>query len=315
MADLRAPGFHAAGVTLPGLPFVIAGHNEHVAWGFTALYGDVQDLYVEKLDGKGNYQAATAAGSRSPSTTKSFTCAAAKMSTLDVQSTEHGPLLNPHLRQATHAPSRSSGRSTIRRSTRIPLYEMNTASNWTEFSAALAQWCWPTQNVVYSDDQGHIAYHAVGRVPLRPAGLAGLAHSATRRMSGRATFLSTRCPTPFDPPSGFLATANSRVTTDKSPYPLTLEWADPYRTERIYKALQGRDQLTPTDMLAVQTDIYSEVDQETGHRFAYAIDHTAGADDAPAQGRRPDAQLGWPPHHRLRRRLDRDPDPRRAVAA
>ena len=55
MADLRAPGFHAAGVTLPGLPFVIAGHNEHVAWGFTALYADVQDLYIEKLDGKGNY--------------------------------------------------------------------------------------------------------------------------------------------------------------------------------------------------------------------------------------------------------------------
>ena len=58
MADLRAPGFHAAGVTLPGMPFVIAGHNEHVAWGFTALYGDVQDLYIEKLDGKGNFQVA-----------------------------------------------------------------------------------------------------------------------------------------------------------------------------------------------------------------------------------------------------------------
>jgi penicillin amidase len=76
-----------------------------------------------------------------------------------------------------------------------------------------------------------------------------------------------------------LATANSRVTTDKSPYPLSLEWIDPYRAERIYKALQGRDQLTPKDMLAVQTDIYSEVDQELAHRFAYAIDHTAGVDD------------------------------------
>ncbi len=56
MADLSAPGFHAAGVTLPGMPFVIAGHNEHVAWGITALYADVQDLYIEKLDGKGNYR-------------------------------------------------------------------------------------------------------------------------------------------------------------------------------------------------------------------------------------------------------------------
>ena len=62
MADLYArgdggvPAFHAAGVTLPGFPLVIAGHNDHVAWGFTALYGDVQDLYIEKLDGKGNYE-------------------------------------------------------------------------------------------------------------------------------------------------------------------------------------------------------------------------------------------------------------------
>ncbi len=60
---------------------------------------------------------------------------------------------------------------------------------------------------------------------------------------------------------------------------LTLEWAAPYRAERIYKMLQGRDQLKPADMLAVQNDIYSEVDQELGHRFAYAIDHTPGAND------------------------------------
>jgi penicillin amidase len=86
-------------------------------------------------------------------------------------------------------------------------------------------------------------------------------------------------PNAFDPPSGFLATANSRVTIDTSPYPLTDEWIDPYRAERIYKLLQGRDQLTPKDMLAVQTDIYSEVDQELGQRFAYAIDHADGADE------------------------------------
>ena len=125
-------------------------------------------------------------------------------------------------------------------------------------------------------------------------------------------------PNAFDPPSGFLATANSRVTTDKSPYPLTDDWADPYRIERIYKSLDGRDQLTPADMLAVQTDIYSEVDQEMGHRFAYAIDHTPGpegnGDPAHAPGRRPDAQLGRPPHHRFRRRFHRHPDPRRAMA-
>ncbi len=161
---------------------------------------------------------------------------------------------------------------------RFPLYAMNTASNWTEFSAALSQWCWPTQNVVYSDDQGHIAYHAVGKVPIRPAGIASMPIAdAAHEWQGYIPF--DEMPNAFDPPSGFLATANSRVTSDKSHYPLTDEWADPYRAERIYKLLQGRDQLKPTDMLAVQTDIYSEVDQELGHRLAYAIDHTANADD------------------------------------
>ena len=93
---------------------------------------------------------------------------------------------------------------------------MNMASNWTEFSAALATWCWPTQNVVYSDDQGHIAYHAVGRVPLRPAGLAGLCpfrRHALRRHEWQGYIPFDQMPNALDPPSGFLATANSRVTT------------------------------------------------------------------------------------------------------
>ena len=86
-------------------------------------------------------------------------------------------------------------------------------------------------------------------------------------------------PNAFDPPSGFLATANSRVTTDNRLIRSPLEWIDPYRVERIYKSLDGRDGLTPKDMLAVQTDIYSEMDQEMGQRLAYAIDHTDGVDD------------------------------------
>jgi penicillin amidase len=277
MADLRAPGFHAAGVTLPGMPFVIAGHNEHVAWGFTALYADVQDLYIEKLDGKGNYQAAD--GSWKPLAVEHevIHVRGSKDVEFDVQSTAHGPLLNPiltwekrpiALAWALNDPSLNA----------LPLYPIDVASNWTEFSAALELWSWPTQNVVYSDDQGHIGYHAVGRVPLRPAGLMGVPIlDAAHEWKGYIPF--DAMPSAFDPPSGFLATANSRVTTDTAPFPLTLEWSDPYRIERIYKALQGRDQLKPSDLLAVQTDVYSEVDQELAHRFAYAIDHTAGVDE------------------------------------
>ena len=274
-------GYHVSGVTLPGLPFVIAGRNEHVAWGFTALHADVQDLYVEKLDGKGNYLALGGAWKPLVVDHEVIHVRGGKDVTLDVQLTAHGPLVNPlfakekrpiALRWTLYDPALNTP----------PLYQLNVASNWAEFSKALGAWCWPTQNVVYSDDQGHIAYHAIGRVPLRPGGLMGVPiqmggkQNAEHEWRGYIPF--DLMPGVADPPSGLLATANSRVTSGASPYPLTLEWADPYRVERIYKALEGRDQLKPADLVALQTDVYSEVDQELGHRFAYAIYHTPNAD-------------------------------------
>jgi penicillin amidase len=298
--DRGAPGFHAAGVTLPGMPLIIAGHNEHVAWGFTALYGDVQDLYIEKLDGKGNFE--SSGGPWYPHSDdpgiihgnhaqwlplgvdpEVIHVRGGKDVKLTVQSTAHGPLLNPLL-NASDPPTALKWTLYDDSLNTLPIYEMNVASNWAEFSAALAQWCWPTQNLVYADDQGHIAYRAVGQIPIRPAGISDgpirdLAHEwGPNECAGICpTYIPfDQMPNAFDPPSGFLATANARVTTDKSPYSLTNEWGDPYRVERIYKVLDGRDRLTAADMLAVETDIYSEVDQEMGHRFAYAIDHTPG---------------------------------------
>jgi penicillin amidase len=277
MADLKAPGFHAAGVTMPGVPGIIAGHNEHVAWGFTALYADVQDLYIEKLDGKGNFE--DLFGHWKPLTVNHefIKVRGAKDVTVDVQSSEHGPLLNPMFAKEKR-PIALKWTLYDTALNALPIYEMDKAANWAEFSAALEAWDWPTQNVVYSDDQGHIAYHAVGKVPLRTAGLqAKPIQDTAHEWTGFIPF--DQMPNAVDPPSGFLATANSRVTSEKFPIPLTHEWIEPYRAERIYKMLQGRDQLTPADMLAVQNDIYSEVDQELGHRFSYAIDHTPGVDD------------------------------------
>jgi penicillin G amidase len=280
MADLRAPGFHAAGVTLPGVPLVVAGHNEHVAWGFTALFGDVQDLYVEKLQGN-NYQANDTSWKPLIIDHEVIQVRGKPDVIMDIRSTDHGPLINPILSMLGSREDRPIALKWTLYDpvlNSLPLFAMNTASNWEEFSTALSAWCWPTQNVVYDDDQGHIAYHAVGRVPIRPNGIASRPIiDAQHEWNAYIPF--DAMPASFDPPSGFLATANSRVTTEKSPYPLTLEWLDAYRTERIYKSLQGQDGLTPKDLLAVQTDIYSEVDQELAHRFAYAIDHFAGADD------------------------------------
>jgi penicillin amidase len=276
MAELTAPGLHVAGVSLPGVPLVIAGHNDHVAWGFTALYADVQDVYIEKLDGKGNYAGPQGQWLPLAHAMETIHVRLGHDVKIDVQLTDHGPLLNPIFEHETrpialhwtlYDPALAA----------IPLYEMNTAPDWQHFSNALAAWCWPTQNVVYADDAGHIAYHAVGKVPLRPNGLAGLPiQDNHHEWEGYIPFEDL--PYSVDPPSGLLATANARVTPDDTKFPLTLDWPDAYRAERVYRDLRGRDKLTRDDMLAIQTDIYSEVDQELAHRFAYAIDQTAGSD-------------------------------------
>jgi penicillin G amidase len=221
------------------VPFVIAGHNEHVAWGFTALYADVQDLYVEKLDGKGNYQGrgrhleAARRGSRSDSRARRQRCASSTC-----KFTAHGPLLNPIFRQgeAAHRAQVDPLRPNAERAAALRNergLELDGVLGGAEH-LVLA-----TQNVVYSDDQGHIAYHAVGKIPIASGGpLNGRAHSGrAHEWQGYIPF--DQMPNAVDPPSGFLATANSRVTTEKSPYPLSLEWADPYRIERIYKCCRA----------------------------------------------------------------------------
>lgn len=272
-ADLRAPGFHAAGVTLPGVPLIIAGHNDHIAWGFTAMYGDTQDLYVERTNSQGEYWDGSAWHPMERDH-EVIRVRFGQTREFDVLRTGHGPVISslvPHesrtiaLRWTVYDPQFASGTS---------LYALNTASNWQEFETAMSQWWSPTLNVVYADDQGHIGYQAIGRIPQRPGGLVGVPITDTvHEWQGVIPFATM--PASFDPPGGILATANSRITPDGYPTPLSLEWASPYRNERIWKWLASHEKLTRPDMLRLQTDITSELDHELAQRFAYAIDHTA----------------------------------------
>src|ERR1700728_2018374 len=95
MADLCCPGFHAAGVTLPGLPLVVAGHNEHVAWGFTALYGDVQDIYVEKMNAQDQYLGADGGWHPMEHHAETIAVRWGRDVTVDVQRTGHGMVISP----------------------------------------------------------------------------------------------------------------------------------------------------------------------------------------------------------------------------
>ncbi len=270
-ADLEAPGFHAAGVTVPGIPFIIAGHNSHIAWGFTALYADTQDLYVEHLNRSGSAYHDASGWHRLTLLQERIPVRGGPSVPLTIRITNHGPILNPVL---PHTPETLSLRWTAydASANHLPLFALDTAYDWASFRAALAQWWAPTLNVVYADDQGNIGYQAIGYVPYRPGGLAGVPITDDHHeWQGMIPF--NKLPESYNPPEGLLATANARVTPKDDPMPLTLEWADPYRNQRIWHMLSGRTGLTPADMLALQNDVYSALDQLVAQRLVYAIDH------------------------------------------
>ncbi len=279
--DLQAGSFHAAGVTTPGIPFIIEGHNEHIAWGYTTLNGDVQDVYVEKTNPQGEYWSGN--GWRQPEHDREHIHVRFGNDVIvDVETTDHGPVITPLLPHETRMLALKWTLYSTQLSG-IPLQAMDAAGNWTEFRQALSAWLFPTQNVVYADDQGHIGYQAVGLIPIRPAGLSGVpivetGTAADTEHEWQSNVSFEELPNVLDPSNGILATANSRITADGYPYPLALNWAPPYRNERIWKWLSGHTSLTSADMLTLQTDRYSEVDRELAQRFAYAIDRVPNAD-------------------------------------
>jgi len=284
MADLTAPSLHVTGVTLPGMPFVVVGHNDSIAWGFTNLGGDVQDIYIEHTRNQQEYQTADGAWHALAHHSELIRVRGGKDITIDVLSTNHGPIITPMLPHETRDLSLKWSiydPGTVD----LPFLAINSAQNWTDFCAAMSRLGAPSQNAVYADTAGHIGYHAIGRIPVRgsmdhPSGLSGTPiddtkEAASYEWAGYIPF--DQLPQVFDPPSGILATANSRVTPDGYPFSITLNWEAPYRNERIWKKLDDTHGLKPADMLALETDLHSDVDQELAQRFAYAIDHTTNA--------------------------------------
>ncbi len=158
----------------------------------------------------------------------------------------------------------------------FPLFDVDRARNWAEFTAAFSRFSAPGQNVVYADIDGHIGYHATGRIPIRAAGDGTVpvpGYDGAHDWTGYIPF--SKLPAVFDPPGGIIATANSRVTPDDYPYLITKDWISPYRTERIYRVLGSKPKLGADDMLALQMDVYSSVDKFFADRFVYAVDHAA----------------------------------------
>ena len=274
-AHLTAGDYDVVGVTLPGVPYVIVGHNQHVAWGFTNLGPNVEDLYVEKFNDRGEYL--TPGGWKQPEHRKEIIRVKGKPEVnLDVVMTRHGPIITPIIPGETR---QLALKWTIYDTSagNVSFFDVDSAHNWEQFRSAFSNFTAPGQNVVYADTDGNIGYQATGRVPIR-AGAGMLPVSGeddNHEWSGYVPY--DKMPSVYDPPSGIIATANARVTPKDYPYTLSIEWGGPYRVQRIYKLLGAKKQLTAADMLNIQTDVVSELDRFCAQRFVYAIDHAPGA--------------------------------------
>jgi penicillin amidase len=271
-AHLQAGAFNVAGVTLPGMPYVIVGHNQRIAWGFTNVGPTVTDVYIENFNQQGAYQ--TPSGWVLPEHRAEVIHIKGKPDvTIDVKITRHGPVITDLVSGETRP---LALRWTLYDGLRMPFFDLNSAQNWEEFQHAFSLLDAPGQNVVYADVDGNIGYHATGKVPIRPAGDGSLPVSGADNAHEWTGFIPfEKLPSLYNPASGVIATANGRIAPDDYPHSISMEWEAPWRTARIYHVLESGRKFSAADMLALQTDIRSESDLFAAERFVYAVDHVA----------------------------------------
>lgn len=262
------PAMDVIGATLPGLPFVVLGRTGQVAWGFTNTAPDVQDLYLEQIHPDDPTQYRTPSGWQ-PFTQRDevFRVKGHPDARMTVRATRHGPVLSDA--QAAHGQLLDTRRFVLAlrwsaldadNLTAIAGLKANTARSVAELFDAFAQYHSPMQSVVAADVNGAIRFQAVGRVPVRQPGndLRGVAPAPgwDARYDWQGWLAPSDAPHD-DGASGWVATANQRVTAPDYPHFLTQDWTVPYRYERIAQLLRGVDRHDAAGMQAIQMDTVS----------------------------------------------------------
>jgi penicillin amidase len=265
LAGLHGDKLHAVGATLPGLPAVVIGHNDEIAWGVTNLGPDVQDLFIEKInpanpaqyDANGEWadlqvvpEEIKVKGEEQP-----IAWAA--------RATRHGPLISDVTDERGHAlalrwPALDPGDTTM-----DAFLAVNYARNWDDFTAALRGYIGPSQNFVFADRAGNIGYYGPGHIPVRAKGDGTTPVPGwTDEYAWTGWIPFEQLPHAYNPADGYVVTANNRVVPDDYPYFITTDWAPPYRAERITQLLTAQSGLTPADYGAIQADQKSAQAQE-----------------------------------------------------
>lgn len=255
MIHLHGGDLNVTGVSLPGVPAVIIGHNQRIAWGVTNLQFDVQDLYREQIDPRTGRYAFQGKVEQARLETGAIAVKGSKPVIVEQWITRHGPVFlndenhNYALRWAAAEPA----------SFQFPFFDLNRARNWQEFSAALARFPGPGQNFVYADIDGNIGYHATGKLPIRPSGCRGdlPADGASGNCEWQGFIPFDDLPHFFNPASGEIVTANQNPFPPDYRYPVAGDFAAYYRSSEIRTLLDRKPKWEPAEMLSIQKDVFS----------------------------------------------------------
>ncbi len=274
---LAAGDIDVVGVSFPGAPGVVIGHNRHIAWGVTNAVSDVEDLYIEKFNPQNPHQYEFQDKWEEAQVIREEIFVKGKKEPVieEVRVTRHGPILTSITRPNTITEASQNGNNA--EPDELPLalrwtgleqshileaiHKLSLASNWEQFRDAVRDWDVPAQNIIYADDQGNIGYIMAGAIPMRARGQALLPSPGwTGEYEWTGLIPFDELPQTYNPEQHFIVTANNRVVNDDYPHYITNEWLNGYRAQRIRDLLTSKKRkgkLAPSDMAEIQSDQYS----------------------------------------------------------
>ncbi|WP_199562833.1 penicillin acylase family protein [Sporosarcina sp. BI001-red] len=255
---LKSPEQNVSGVIFAGIPGIILGHNEKVAWGVTNVGPDVQDLYIEipNPDDPTQFQYDDE-WEQAEVRDETISVKGEKDVPFEVLVTRHGPIITDVIYKDEKPDAVFSMQWTaLEPSNELEaIMDLNKADDWKSFETALEAFSAPAQNFVFASTDGTIAFKANGKIPIRKKGDAQLPVPGNSSEYGWDGYIPyDELPTVVNPKEGFIATANNEVVDEKYPYHITKFWAQPYRYERIAEVLREGDEFTADDMMDLQMD-------------------------------------------------------------
>jgi penicillin amidase len=267
LARIELPdGRFRAGATSPGVPAIVIGRNESLAWGFTTTHSDTQDVFIERLVPEGYV---------TPDGPRPFTIREERIAIrgrdepeiLRVRETRNGPVisdLDPGAGLPADTVLAVAMANLAPRDTPADgLLALNRARNVAEARAAAALLTSPPQNLMVADSQGRIAQYLVGRTPIRRGGDGSLPVPGWDGAADWTGFVPfDAMPHLEDPAGGVLAAANSRPSPPGHPVFLGRDWNGDWRLRRIATLLAGKPRHDAAGFAAMQNDVVSTFAQE-----------------------------------------------------